>query len=294
MLQVKVFASPMRLAGVALIAAVLSGCATVPAAGPGASAEVGTGARHDPFERTNRGLFALGQALDRTFVRPLVAAYRHVLPRPVRHAVHNVVQNLDEPVVFANDVLQLHPVAAGKTAVRFVANSTVGVGGIFDAASTAGLPHRDNGFGATLGHYGVGPGAYFYVPLLGPTTVRDAVGQGVDIALDPFSWTRFRNAQTFDVARTSLSLIDERVEADKELRALDATAADPYATMRSVYLQSRQAEIKGPDAALDELPPLPDTPPAETSGPTSPTEPSATQPPPPPPSPEVAQPSTKP
>jgi phospholipid-binding lipoprotein MlaA len=264
--QVTDFASRARrgvLAGLAALA--LGGCATVPAPAPSASAAAP--ARHDPFERTNRGLFAFGRALDRALVRPIVEAYRAVLPRPVRHAVHNVVQNLDEPVVFANDLLQLHPAAAGRTAVRFAANSTVGVAGVFDAAATAGLPHHDNGFGSTLGRYGVGPGPYFYLPLLGPTTLRDAVGEGVDFGLDPFTWSRFGNAQTFDVARTGLSLLDERVEADKDLKTLEATAADPYATLRSVYFQSRRADIEGADAALDELPPLPEPAPSSAATP---------------------------
>jgi len=225
----------------------------------------------------NRGLYTVGDALDRTVVHPIVAGYRRVAPRPVRRAVHNVVQNLDEPVVFVNDVLQVHPKAAGATLVRFVANSTVGVAGIFDAAETAGLPHHDNGFGSTLGHYGVGPGPYFYVPLLGPTTLRDAFGAGVDFAADPLSWTRFGNAQTVGIARTGLSLLDEREQADAQLRALRNTAADPYATLRSVYLQSREAEIKGPEAPLEDLPEVPEPTP-QSSPPDAETPPEAPPP----------------
>ncbi|MDE2488559.1 MAG: VacJ family lipoprotein [Alphaproteobacteria bacterium] len=286
----------MRRASVpwaALAAAVaLAGCATVPGpTGPGAAAVAppGTGAHHDPFQRMNRGLFALGEALDRTFVRPVMAVYHRVAPRPVRHAVHNVVQNLDEPVVFLNDVLQVHPKAAATTAVRFFANSTVGVGGIFDAASTAGLEHHDNGFGSTLGRYGVGTGPYLYIPVFGPTTLRDAVGDGVDWFTDPFALANTSKARAFDWTRTVVSLLDEREQADEELRALQSTSVDPYASLRSVYFQSRAAEVNGAGATeLEPLPAFPDAP--ETAPPSAATpEPQAAEPPSPAPEPTSTQ-----
>ena len=246
----------------------LGGCAA-PAAGltpPGASAAVSAPQDHprgDPFESLNRGLFRLGRAIDRAVVAPIVGGYRRITPQPIRHAVTNVLQNINEPVVFVNDVLQTHFGPAGRTAVRFVANSTVGVAGIFDPAAQAGLPHHDNGFGSTLGHYGVGPGPYIYVPVLGPTSLRDAIGEGVDYVTDPLTWARYRGALAVDVARTTLSLAHERLEAEQDLRTLDQTAADPYATTRSVYLQSRQAEINGPETTLEPLPELPpESPPA--------------------------------
>ena len=269
----------IAIPGVVAAALLLAGCATAPAAPPPgrAAAAPPHAPRRDPLEGLNRGLFAIGDAIDRGLIHPIVAGYRRIAPRPVRQAVHNVVQNLDEPVVFANDLLQAHPKAAARTAVRFVANSTVGVAGIFDAAAGAGLPHHDNGFGATLGHYGVGPGPYLYVPLLGPTTLRDALGEGVDFVTDPLTWARFGNAQTVGIARTSLDLLDQREQADAQLRALKATAADPYATLRSVYLQSREAEIRGADAPLESLPELPESPPA--AAPPAPVEPAPAPPP---------------
>lgn len=269
-----------RACALAAAALLLAGCATAPrpqATGAAAPAAHAQAARRDPLEGVNRGLYRLGDALDRAIVRPIVSGYRRIAPRPVRRAVHNVVQNLDEPVVFANDVLQLHPKAAAVTAVRFFANSTVGVAGVFDAASTAGLPHHDNGFGSTLGRYGVAPGPYMYVPILGPTTLRDAFGDGVDFALDPFSWTKFGGAQTFGVARTGFDLLDRREQAEEDLRRLHATAADPYATLRSVYLQSREAEIKGGEAPMEALPELPEAASSEPAPPGEPAPPPAPQ-----------------
>lgn len=265
----------------------LGGCAT-PAAGltpPGALAAASAPQdrpRGDPFESLNRSLFRLGRAVDHAVVGPIVGGYRRITPQPIRHAVTNVLQNLNEPVVFVNDVLQAHFGPAGRTAVRFVANSTVGVAGIFDPAAQAGLPYHDNGFGSTLGHYGVGAGPYIFVPVLGPTSLRDAIGEGVDYATDPLTWTKFRGATKFGVARTTLSLAQERLDAEQDLRTLDQTAADPYATTRSVYLQSRQAEIKGPETTLEPLPELPaESPPASppAAPPASPTpEPPSAQP----------------
>jgi phospholipid-binding lipoprotein MlaA len=243
----------------------LAGCASVSgAAAPGTTAAAPAVAprRHDPFEGLNRGFFRLGDVIDRGLVHPILAGYRRLAPRPVRRAVHNVVTNLDEPVIFINDVLQAHPKTAAKTAVRFFANSTVGVGGIFDAAATAGIPHHDNGFGSTLGRWGVGPGPYFYLPLLGPTTLRDVTGDAVDWVSDPFSWLHINNARSVGFTEAAVSLLDEREQADAELRALKNTAVDPYATLRSAYLQSRAAEVKGGETELEPLPELPEPPPS--------------------------------
>jgi phospholipid-binding lipoprotein MlaA len=274
-----------RIAGLASAAAlVVSGCATAtpPGAAPGA-VSANPSPRHDPFEGANRGLYRLGDLVDKGVVHPILAGYRRIFPRPIRRAVHNVVQNLDEPVVFVNDVLQAHPKAAAKTAVRFFANSTVGVAGIFDAASTAGLPHHDNGFGSTMGRWGVPPGPYIFLPVFGPTTLRDAAGDGVDWFTDPLSWARFPNARPVDLARTGLSLLDDRESADAELRALQKTAVDPYASLRAAYLLQRQSEVKGAD--FPPLEPLPEVP--EPSPPTGPAQPGAAPPASPPqPSPE--------
>lgn len=246
---------PLSLA----VGLLLSGCATV-ARGPGldnpAAPLTATATHGDPLERFNRLMFHIGVRLDAAIARPLANGYQRVTPAPARRVVHNVLQNLGQPVVFANDVLQVRPVRAARTAARFVSNSTIGLAGMFDVAARAGLPQEDNDFGATLARYGVGPGPYLYVPLLGPTNARDLVGRGVDVAADPFSWTHARRAQAFDFARTGLSLADDRLNADADLTALHAGAADPYATVRAVYQQARAAELKGGETTLEALPEL--------------------------------------
>jgi phospholipid-binding lipoprotein MlaA len=214
----------------------------------------------DPLQPLNRGLFRVGLALDRAVARPVARTYGRVAPRPARRAIHNVLANLDAPVVFMNDVLQLRPRRAARTAARFVSNSALGVGGIFDVAARGGLPEQDNDFGATLAHYGVGAGPYIFVPLLGPTTLRDLAGLGVDFAADPFNKAQFHSLQAFDTTRTSLSLLDARETAGADLQALEAGAADPYATVRTAYLQHRSAELNGGQAELEALPDLPPAP----------------------------------
>jgi len=247
---------PLAVAFAIACALGLAGCATPGAPGGAGRASPAPG---DPLEGLNRPLFGLGQALDHGLLRPLVRGYQHS-PGLLRRALHNVLQNADEPLVLLNDVMQGRLGTAARTAVRFVSNSTLGVAGLFDPATSGGLPHHDNDFGMTLGRYGFGPGAYVYVPVLGPTSVRDAIGAGVDFVADPLAWIRIRDAKTINLARTSLSLIDDRVEAEDDLLSLEAGAADPYATLRSVYLQSRAAAIKGEDAGLEPLPDLPSPP----------------------------------
>jgi phospholipid-binding lipoprotein MlaA len=230
----------------------------------------------DPWERANRVGYSIHQFFDRLIIRPVAMTYKTVLPSVVRLGVRNVINNLDEPVVAFNDLFQGHPRRAGATTVRFVTNSTLGVAGIFDVAATLKNPHHDNGFALTMGRAKVAPGPYLFIPLAGPTTVRDLVGGVVDGALDPFHWFQYRHYREITVARPVVGGVDKRAEADADLTALMADATDPYATLRSVYLQNQQSQIDGDDA--ESVPALPDfdTPPAPTATPApNPTAPAA-------------------
>ena len=129
---------------------------------------------------------------------------------------------------------------------RFIINSTLGVGGLIDVAKSRniGLPHHDNGFGNTLGYYGVGPGPYLFLPIIGPTTLRDLIGgQGDDFVLPIAIGNPFDRLE-YQIPRGVLSGIDDRAESDADFKALLDSAVDPYATLRSVYLQNRAAEIQ--------------------------------------------------
>ncbi len=220
----------------------------------GAAHAQGAGSPGDPWEKMNRGLYSIHQTLDHAFFRPLAMIYKAVLPAPLRKGLRNVIANLGKPVVFANDIVQHRFTDAGMTLTRFATNTTVGIGGLFDMATRAGVPDHDNGFGATLGRYGAGPGPYIFIPLVGPTTVRDLIGKGVDVASDPLTWARYSGDAGASAARTAVSGLDTRAEVDDQLKHLDDQSTDPYATLRSVYLQNRQAEIAGGQGPIEDLP----------------------------------------
>lgn len=209
----------------------------------------------DPYERQNRKNYAFNEKLDRRIIWPLARVYARLTPGAIGRGLHNFFVNLTEPVVFINDVLQARIGRAGNTLVRFTLNTTFGVAGVVDVASRAGVPHHDNDFGVTLGRYGVKPGPYLYIPVVGPSTVRDAFGSVVNIAIDPIKWARFQDGFTVGAVRTVGSGLDTRTAAEPELNALLGQAADPYATLRSAYLQNRQSLVAGQTAPdLNALP----------------------------------------
>ena len=140
---------------------------------------------NDPLEKTNRAVFDFNNQVDKIVLVPVSNAYRAALPEPVRDSIHSVLQNLNEPIIFANDVLQARPDLASTTLARFVVNSTVGIGGIFDVASKANLPFHSNDLGVTFAVWGFGEGPYLMLPILGPSNVRDAIGEGGDAYGDP-------------------------------------------------------------------------------------------------------------
>ena len=197
----------------------------------------------DPLEGFNRGMFRIFQAVDKVVFRPLALGYRHVVPRPVRSGLRNFFSNLGEPIVFINDVLQLRPRRAVRTFGRFTFNTVLGVGGLIDVSTHENLPHHDNGFGSTMAFYGVKSGPYVFVPFLGPTTLRDMVGGIGDGMVLPNVVGPPFNKIEYEVPRAVLTGLDQRAEADDELQSLYRTALDPYATLRSVYLQNREAQI---------------------------------------------------
>src|SRR6201996_7626445 len=197
----------------------------------------------DPLEGFNRGLYAIPRGLDHWIFGPAAHVYKTVLPQPLRKGLRNVITNLKEPGIAFNDLLQVHPTRAGKTAARFVINSTVGLGGLMDIAYNAGLQHHDNGFGTTAARYGITPGPYLFIPFVGPTNFRDLLGQAGDIATDPLGWRPFSNGQVI-YARAIIDGLDMRAEADDQLKAIDDMSADPYASLRSLFEQTRAVQIQ--------------------------------------------------
>lgn len=197
---------------------------------------------NDPLEGFNRISFEVSMALDKVLIRPIAMVYKTVVPKPLRDGARNVLSNLGEPLVFLNDLLQGKPERALRTLGRFLVNSVLGLGGLFDIAKEKkfDLPHHPNSFANTLGFYGVKPGPFVYLPILGPTSLRDWVGnfQGRipgELGLDPFEGS--------GPAVMIIGGLDQRVENDFNLKTLLEDAIDPYATFRSTWLQDREGEI---------------------------------------------------
>jgi len=223
--------------------------------------------REDPFEHVNRKGFAIQKALDRYLVGPLGYVFGKLTPGPIGKAIHNILVNLSEPTVVINDVLQMRPARAGAASVRFAVNSTLGLAGMIDVAGKTGLPHHLSSFGDTLGRYGVGPGPYLFIPMVGPSTVRDLFGNVVDAAVDPLHFASYPARSQVSVGVAVVGGLDQWTHSEGDLRALLGDATDPYATLRSTYLQHREAEVEGLTSTPAALPDLdtPDTPASPSS-----------------------------
>ena len=198
----------------------------------------------DPLESVNVQTYEVVQAVDDAVIAPVARAYKRGLSDDVRDGIRNAINNIDEPIVFVNFLLQLKIGKALETAGRFAINSTVGVAGIMDVAKKKpfNLPRRSNGLADTLGYYGVGPGPYLFLPLIGPTTVRDVAGRMVDLSLVPFAAGKPFNTPYYALPKGALSALDERARNDEEITERKETA-DPYVTIREHYLKKRQWEI---------------------------------------------------
>ncbi|MFO1153030.1 MAG: VacJ family lipoprotein [Rhodospirillales bacterium] len=259
-----VFGSVSRLGrGIAAAVAITvsaAGCATPPPqSDPEAYAEFRE--INDPIEPFNRVIFEINRGLDAMFLKPLAEFYLLLLPPPVQTGIHNFVTNLRAPVTFFNDLLQGEGSRAANTAGRFAVNTTVGVGGLVDWASDWGMPYHNEDFGQTLAVWGVGEGPYLVLPVIGPSNPRDAVGIAVDSAvLDPFGFlvTFVYDSTLLDIlayTRLGLTAIDARARNYDALADIEKNSLDFYATMRSLYRQSRASEI-----ANGRPVPSPDTP----------------------------------
>jgi len=221
----------------------LAACATAP---QDPSARAAFDEANDPFEPLNRSIFGVNQVFDKALLKPVAQAYRTVFPDDFRDSLRNLLENLKQPAVFANEVLQGDLAHAGTTAARFSFNSTVGVAGLFDVASGMGLPAQASDFGQTLYTWGLPSGPYLVVPLLGPTNPRDGIGMGVDGYADPFRFL----AYTQGVSKANLSHIladgvDLRSRHIEDLEDIEKNSIDFYAQIRSLSRQQRAQELRG-------------------------------------------------
>jgi phospholipid-binding lipoprotein MlaA len=210
-------------------------------------------AQNDPFEPTNREVFDFDVRLDHAVATPVAKFYRSALPQEAREGIHNALDNLNAPVVLANDVLQGESEKASHTIGRFLINSTVGLAGLIDVAGKMGIPGHDNDFGITLGKGGAAEGSYLVLPFVGPKPPRDLLGTGVDIAFDPLTYITWNNSSLYMVIRGGLGVLDSRAANIDSVAAIERSSIDFYATSRSLYRQNRNAQIRG-EAANEDLP----------------------------------------
>ena len=216
-----------------------------PAAAQQAPAPVADEGPNDPFEDSNRAVFNFNQGVDKAVLVPVANAYRAVLPPTARDMIHNFLQNLNSPIIFANDVLQGEPRLAAETVTRTVVNSTIGLVGLFDVANQWGIPYHTNDLGITLATWGISPGPYLMLPVLGPSNPRDLIGDVGDSFGDPGNiiasnhhllWATF--------LRDTTAGIDERSRNIESLAEIERTSLDFYATVRSLARQRRAAQIR--------------------------------------------------
>ncbi|MDP9066380.1 MAG: VacJ family lipoprotein [Pseudomonadota bacterium] len=225
------------------VAAALSACVTLPPDRPRTP--------QDPWESWNRGVYKFNDALDRAVAKPVAREYVKVVPHPIRVGVSNFFANLNTPTVFVNDALQGKFLAAGNDLGRFLMNSTLGIGGILDPATAAGLATNDEDFGQTLGKWGVHAGPFVELPILGPSDLRDGPARLVDTYTNP---RQYLNNTTIQYGLYLPDFVDRRAA----LLPLDETLKnvyDPYAFVRDAYLQRRAylvSDGKGSDEVLME------------------------------------------
>ena len=226
----------------------------------------------DPLEPINRKIWAFDLALDRLLLKPVAEAYRDHTPAAAQISVTNVLHNIKSPVILSNDLLQGDADRASATAERCVINTFLGFGGILDLAAAHGVPYHDADFGQTLGRWGVGPGPYLILPLLGPSDLRDGIGYAVDSVIDPFTIEmRAHGFAEGTYARLGVGVIAYRAKTIASIDDVERESLDFYAAIRSLYRQQRKAVVAAAWSAGAGVPTTnPDSPDAGGPTPSSP------------------------
>ncbi len=214
----------------------------------------------DPLEPLNRRTLRVNRAVDRWLLSPVARAYGAVVPEGAKRSVRRFFLNLESPAVFVNDLLQGEIDAAATTFARFSVNTVLGVGGLFDPATSLGLERHEADFGETLAKGGVGSGPYLIVPLLGPTTVRDGIGTLVDVALQPSIYLLGPAPLVTATVQEGTSGLTLREARSEDLARLEEGSVDYYAALRSAYYQDRMAALGEGGAEAVVLEPAEDDP----------------------------------
>ena len=208
---------------------VVGGCASSP------------GGVNDPWEGMNRGVFRFNEGADRYVIEPAAKGWDFVMPDPVERAIDRFFDNVGFPVKFVNDLLQAKPVAAAQDLSRFVINTTLGVAGFFDPATEFGIEGHDEDFGQTLGYWGVPPGPYLVLPIIGPSSPRDTVGLVADSAGQVYPYFVVWWVSS---AITATDLLNRRSLALDEIAAERESALDLYAAVRNAWVSYRENQVR--------------------------------------------------
>ena len=226
---------------IAVYAVIIVGCSTTSSLN---NTKDNTVNAPDPLEGINRTIFSFNLGVDKVILSPVAKGYRNVLPSEVRTGIRNFLSNLTEPWTTINSTLQGDINNAGSSLARFLINTTIGVLGIFDVATDMGFEKQEEDFGQTLAVAGTGPGAYIVIPILGPSTARDALGKVVGFFADPVTYVLHReNHDSWVWIGTALRGIDFREQNLERIDNLKSSSVDFYATIKSLYLQRRSGMI---------------------------------------------------
>lgn len=250
-------ASPARRCGPAPLPALILAAALAWAAPSGTA--LAADDPNDPLEPVNRAIFWVNEGVDTILIRPAAEVYRAVLPSPAQTGVRNVLQNLRSPLDLANQLLQGDWEGAGTVTKRFLINTTLGIGGLIDVAGANGLPYEYESFDQTLAVWGVPEGPYLVLPLLGPSSIRDAAGFGVEFLADPVSnYANNTDREWISYSRATANALDTRATYLDVLDDVKRNSFDYYASMRSLYRQRRDGWIRDGAPAPDNLIDIPD------------------------------------
>lgn len=221
----------LKIAVVILALAITTGCATQN--------------NKDPLEGMNRGIYKFNDVADKAVLKPVAKAYKFVTPSPVRTGVNNFFNNLRTITTVLNDLLQLKFAHAFTDTGRFVINSTFGLAGFIDVAGMDKIPVHNEDFGQTLGHWGIGNGAYLVVPFLGPSTMRDFTGRVVDTSTsDALSYAHNIGEVRLHNQLRALQIVDARTELLDAGDLVEGASLDPYSFIRDAYLQRRASLVQ--------------------------------------------------
>lgn len=223
----------------------LAGCATQTLGPPNPA---------DPWESSNRAVYEFNDAIDRALLKPVAEAYAFVTPQPVRSCINNIFLNLGEVWSFINSSLQGRHEDAINTMGRFLLNSTLGIGGCFDLASLNGAKRIPNDFGVTLGVWGVSPGPYMVLPILGATTLRDGTGKVPDLYFNQYGYGQLVNNVDVRNSIYGFEVVQRREALLDVTNMVNRTAPDPYSFIRDAYLKKREAQVRGPSQEAANLP----------------------------------------